>query len=57
VVRVSAYTAKGSDVNGTSVAVSVQSTDGVIVGVDPAKTVFALRMADVALALRRVPSA
>ena len=32
--------------NATSLAVSVQSTEGVVVGVDLAKTVFALCVAD-----------
>jgi transposase len=48
VVRVSAHDAKESDMNATSLAVSVQSTDGVIVGVDLAKNVFQLCVADAA---------
>jgi transposase len=46
VVRVSAHDTKESDMNATSLAVCVQSTAGVIVGVDLAKTVFALCVAD-----------
>jgi hypothetical protein len=46
VVRVSAHDAKESDMNATSLAVCVQPGAGVIVGVDLAKTVFALCVAD-----------
>jgi hypothetical protein len=46
VVRVSAHDAKESDMNATSLAVSVQSNDGLIVGVDLAKNVFQFCVAD-----------
>jgi transposase len=46
VVRVSAHDAKEPDMNATSLAVSVQPGAGVIVGVDLAKTVFQLCVAD-----------
>jgi hypothetical protein len=44
--QASAHDVKESDRNATSLAISVQSTEGVIVGVVLAKTVFALCVAD-----------
>jgi transposase len=46
VVRVSAHDAKESEMDATSLAPAVQSHGGVIVGVDVAKTVFQLCVAD-----------
>jgi hypothetical protein len=48
VVRVSAHDAKESDMNATSLALSVQPEAGAIVGVDLAKNVFQLCVAGAA---------
>jgi hypothetical protein len=53
VVQVSAHDAKESDMNATSLVPSVQPGAGVIVGVDPAKNVFQLCVADAQALLER----